>query len=375
MNSFYKNFLIDSPLGTSATNHSVVFAFGKHPGWDDHIQDVGIANDSIALAKRILYVNGIGGIIDSGDWERVGPEKITFDFDHTFVWLRRDELLIGLLWPSTDGKGRSKYPMIIGCHLKKVSIDFAFREVLPHLTMLETKCRSFSQQSEILSAVQETQSSLCRLLDEKGKNSDKNQTITNASVHRRSLLPEIDEIGQAEEGWTRIFYQIKNQLENYSYQNFKPKRFTDKAIIRAGVLRLPLVDQSFEKSVEPWLRFLQTQISVDVPLLFFASRQTAWCDIVVGEPSKRELINLKSSLEIFPYPYQIPYSINDEFKAKARTVIHALTEGKPTAKTYVFDKSSNRNSRNSAPQKKPAKWIFVLGGILLIFAIAIYFAA
>lgn len=376
MNSFYKNFLIDSPLGTSATNHSVVFAFGKHPGWDDHIQDVGIANDSIALAKRILYVNGIGGIIDSGGWERAGSEKNTVDFDHTFVWLRKDELLIGRLWPSTDGKGRSKYPMIIGCHLKKVSIDFAFREALPHLTMLETRCRSFSQQSEVLTAFKETQSSLCRLLDKKSKGSrDQNQTITNASMHGRSLLPEIDEIEDIEESWTRIFYQIKNQLENYSHQDFKPKRFTDKEFIRAGVLRLPLVDQSFEKSVEPWLRFLQTQVSVEVPLLFFASQQTTWCDIVVGEPSKRELINLKSSLETFPYPYQIPYSINDEFKAKARTVIHALTEGKPTAKTYVFDSSPSRISRTAAPQKKSAKWIFILGGILLISVIVIYFAA
>lgn len=335
MNSFYKNFLTDSPLGTSKESRSVVFAFGKHPGWDDHIQDIGIANDSIALAKRLLYVNGIGGIIDSGDWERAEPEKIATDFDHTFTWLRGDECLIGRLWPSNDGKGRSKYPMIIGSHIKKVPLPFAFQKVLPYLKVLETECRSCSQQAEILSFVEQAQHSICRILGTMNEAVDKRQRVKNASHLRESLLPEIDEIEQTEEGWARIFYQIESQLENYGYWNFRPKHFTKK-VVGAEVLRLPMIGRSFEKTVEPWLHFLQRQLNPNVPLLFISSERTPWCDVIVGEPSKRELFNLKASLEAFPYPYQIPYSLNDEFKARVRTVIRALVKGKSAARTCIF---------------------------------------
>jgi hypothetical protein len=378
-------------LGTSATDCSAVFAFGKHPGWDDHIQDIGIANDSIALAKRILYINGIGGIIDSGDWEQAEPGKIATDFDHTFLWLRKDEFLIGRLWPSNDGKGRSKYPMIIGCHLKKVSLNFAFQKVLPYLKTLETKCRSCSKQVEVLKSVEQTQSSICQVLHTKDEAVDKNRKAKDVLQSTESLLPEVDEIEHTEDGWARIFYQIKSQLEHYGYWSFQPKHFAKKAV-GAEVLRLPLTGASLEKTVEPWLHFLQRQISPDVPLLFIASEQVSWFDVIVGEPSKRELFNLKASLEAFPYPYQIPYSINDEFKTKCQTVISALVEGKSVSQTCIFDgplnripfigtqqkknKSGSELSRIHPSNKKKIKWIrylFIIGGILLILAIALYF--
>lgn len=338
MNSFYKSFLIDSPLGTSEQTRSVVFAFGKHPCWDDHIEEIGIVNDSIALAKRILYVNGIGSIIDSGDWESATPEKIVTDFDHTYVWFRKNEFLIGQLWASSDGKGRSKYPMVIGCHLKQVPLNLAFKKIFPYLKILEARCKSCSKQTELLKAVEETQSSICQVLSIKSKDIDKNQKAKQKRELRESLLPKNDEIEQTEEGWIRILYHLKSQLTNYTDKNFRPKHFNKQAI-GAEVLRLPLINQSFENSVGPWLRFLQTQISTDTPLLFIAPRQMPWNDIIIGEPSKRELFNLKVSLESFPYPYQIPYSINDEFKNKAQGVMRVLTKGKSSAKACIFSRS------------------------------------
>ena len=88
-------------------------AFGKHPGWDDHIPGIGLETEGLANLKQLLYVTGIGGQIDSGGWEKLEAGKRLEGFDHTFLWQRQGQLLLGRLWSSTDRKGRAKYPMVI----------------------------------------------------------------------------------------------------------------------------------------------------------------------------------------------------------------------------------------------------------------------
>src|SRR5579862_6325420 len=46
-------------------------AFGKHPGWNDHLDDLGLETDSLINAKRLLYLQGISQNIDSGAWEKL----------------------------------------------------------------------------------------------------------------------------------------------------------------------------------------------------------------------------------------------------------------------------------------------------------------
>src|SRR5688572_28846945 len=58
-----------------ATPRLTFAAFGKHPGWDDHMPDIGVVTEALATLKQNLYVGGIGSQIDSGAWERLEPEK------------------------------------------------------------------------------------------------------------------------------------------------------------------------------------------------------------------------------------------------------------------------------------------------------------
>ena len=46
-------------------------AFGKHPGWDDHIPGIGLETEQLARLKQSFYVAGIGRQIDSGAWEKL----------------------------------------------------------------------------------------------------------------------------------------------------------------------------------------------------------------------------------------------------------------------------------------------------------------
>ena len=69
MSDFFKKFLVEDTRRLGQNGKYVgLAAFGKHPGWDDHVEDLGLETESLNLAKTLLYVNGIGGQIDSGAW-------------------------------------------------------------------------------------------------------------------------------------------------------------------------------------------------------------------------------------------------------------------------------------------------------------------
>jgi hypothetical protein len=112
-------------------------AFGKHPGWDDHIDDLGLESPQLINAKRIFYVQGMSGNIDSGAWDHLSDEDQLKQFRHVFAFRVGDDLIIGRLWSSSDGKGRKRYPMIVCAHCGGVPMPWAFANVLPTLEKIE----------------------------------------------------------------------------------------------------------------------------------------------------------------------------------------------------------------------------------------------
>ena len=66
MKSFFKEFLRDEPPPAGDGPQVCLGAFGKHPGWDDHMDDLGLETESLLQAKHLLYVQGIGQHINSG---------------------------------------------------------------------------------------------------------------------------------------------------------------------------------------------------------------------------------------------------------------------------------------------------------------------
>ena len=84
MSDFYKRFLMEEvPKATPGTNKQIFLgAFGKHPGWDDHIEDLGLETASLVQAKTLFYVQGIGGEIDAGAWEKLDDSQRLAAFKH-----------------------------------------------------------------------------------------------------------------------------------------------------------------------------------------------------------------------------------------------------------------------------------------------------
>src|SRR5689334_10706102 len=139
MSQFFKRFLIEegTRLNAEAGQYLALGAFGKHPGWDDHIEDLGLETETLTLAKRILYIQGVGGQIDTGAWEKLEPSQRLEGFNHVFVWQRSGQFLLGRLWSSSDGKGRTRYPMVVCAHCVGASLKWGLEYVLPRLQDLE----------------------------------------------------------------------------------------------------------------------------------------------------------------------------------------------------------------------------------------------
>ncbi len=52
MSDFYMRFLMEDGqrLEPETGRYIALGAFGKHPGWDDHIEDLGLETDSLIVA-------------------------------------------------------------------------------------------------------------------------------------------------------------------------------------------------------------------------------------------------------------------------------------------------------------------------------------
>ena len=67
MSDFFKKFLLeDARRFNPSGRYAGLAAFGKHPGWDDHIPAIGVATETLAWVEKTLYNKGIRGQIDSG---------------------------------------------------------------------------------------------------------------------------------------------------------------------------------------------------------------------------------------------------------------------------------------------------------------------
>ena len=134
-----------------------VAAFGKHPGWDDHIDDIGLETDILVAVKRILYARGIGNNISSGSWDKLKGNQLIKEFKHTFVWCIGGNIVVGRMWSSPDGKGRTSYPMVVCVQCCHFPIEWSIRNILPRLQRIEDVCVSTTSTTDVRMTIENAQ--------------------------------------------------------------------------------------------------------------------------------------------------------------------------------------------------------------------------
>ena len=313
MSRFLKKFLRENEGIFSRKRKPAIYlgAYGKHPGWDDHIDDIGLETESLLLAKQVLYVDGIGGQIDSGEWDKLNENQRLSEFKHVILWKRGNAFLLGRIWSSRDGKNRTKYPMIACTHCVRVPLSWGLTNVLPALEEVERLCKSTRSAEEVREIVRRTLAALQQSL-----------ASGSASQSNDKEAPLIDQLGLADqqEKLLRITYYVCTHLGNCSPDASRETVSEG----TSGQVRLPAASGLVSQTLEFWTQFLESQFGTGVPILLALPVERRWLDATTGEPTTREFYSLRVTPDVLAIASEVPYDIDDEFRKAHQSTIEAL---------------------------------------------------
>ena len=262
----------------------------------------------------MLYVDGIGGQIDSGEWDKLNENQRLSEFKHVILWKRGNAFLLGRIWSSRDGKNRTKYPMVACTHCVSVPLPWGLTNVLPELEEVERLCKSTSSAEEVREIVRRT---LARL----------RQALGSASAWQSNgkEVALVDQLGLAnqQEKLLRITYHVCTHLGGCSAH---PSR-ESASEATSGQVRLPAATGLVSQTLIFWTHFLESQFGTGVPILLALPVERPWLDATTGEPTSRDFYSLRVTPEVLAVASEVPYDIDDEFRKAHQSTIEALMAG------------------------------------------------
>ena len=288
-------------------------AFGKHPGWDDHIDDIGLETESLLLAKQILYVDGIGGQIDSGEWEKLDESQRLREFKHVFLWKRGEAFLMGRIWSSRDGKNRTKYPLVVCAHCLNLPFNWALINVSQCLEEVERQCKSAQLADEVRrvlgQALDQLRLSVAHI----------DGQLSGGDLNARTFVERLG-LDKDHEGLYRIVYCVHTQFVRY-LAGAKGKSGGN---LRAGQIRLPAAVGLSAETLRVWSRFLESQLGRNVPVLLTLPLQESWADATCGEPASNAFYSLRAKPEVLTVASEVAYKIPDEFRKAHSDLVQTI---------------------------------------------------
>lgn len=303
--------------GAASTPRLALAAFGKHPGWDDHIDDLGLETTRLARVKGVLYTQGISANIDSGEWDRLGEDQRLPRFAHEFVWRWAGEAVVGLIWASQDGKGRSKYPMVLCLQGTGLPVSWLCSVGLERLRVLRERCRGATTATSVRTAVEQARAELMEASAAAPAGNNEPE---------RHLLKRLRGEGLGEEALIRVLYDLERRLGGMRAEAGKPR--TRAVDISSHQLRLPRLGAgTVMESGRAWAALMMEVIGggplLAAGMLAVEATEAGHVDVVVGEPSPADLFCLRATEAREPLITAIPFNIDPGFAAAARTRIGA----------------------------------------------------
>lgn len=140
--SFQKEFLRDFQQKNSGP---VLAFFGKHPAWDDHMDDLGLSTPSLRTCKKLIYLNGIAA-------NAARQQSTTADvapYRHLLLWIRDQEAILIRLVESEDGRGRGYFPLVGAVHFQAASMPSTLGFLIPLLSNLVTRVRGLTGRRDV----------------------------------------------------------------------------------------------------------------------------------------------------------------------------------------------------------------------------------
>jgi len=350
-------------------------AFGKHPGWNDHILGIGAETEGLAWLKHLLYVGGIGAQIDSGAWEKLPAEKRAEGFEHTLLWFRGGLIFLGILWSSRDGKGRTKYPMVLCVEAQGVSVGYVLDHALPALLGLKQACIATTSAEEVTARCQQTQEELKQRMISLSA-----QWGRTLPVEERRAFLHSSEFGAQRLGLLRVFHEL-GATPGVLRANRQAGAVSGKQAAR--VIRVPLAAASATEALWRWGEFLRASLHESLGLGLVARSGAPWLDVVVGEPRGEDFFFFQAALEAMPRSSDVPYHLAPELDqwvldAEARYFGNTVPTLRP-AEGSDIPAAAAPVSSTGAPAvtgwSKRKIIAVVVGGLILFFLLAGIIAA
>lgn len=309
-----------------------VAAFGKHPGWDDHIEEIGLDCDALVQVKRALYTEGIAGNIDSGAWEKLSEDHRLPGFRHVFYWRRPDGFVVGRMWSSRDGRGRTKYPMVVVAMIEGVPAPWTIEHALPRLEAIESKVSQTAAAELVRLAIGEARRGLedeaaLLVAGAPSTNIPPPAALLKALVASPALsLPSDDGKGM---GLTRIMYEMEREMGAFRSSGGGTRGLTRmQAEVGGQHLRVPRCLAPKGEAACAWIEAMSQSISESVPVLVVEPLDEDFLDIIVGDVRPSALFCVRASAKGLALTSDVPYTIEPAFRQAADERQAAWAAGK-----------------------------------------------
>ena len=255
-----------------------VAGFGKHPAWDDHIDDIGLDTETLVLTKKLLYSQGIATQLASGAWDQLEKSGNAIQFNHRFCWSRENQAVAGAIWASSDGKGRTRFPMII-CVQVDVEGWRAIAQLLGPIEQMGIQSKSAKTPSEFRELIPRLEVEIFGLVRSP---SGANPASEMTESQQISILPDLITLAAA----------LKTRSPRGAHESVRPNGAHFRL---ASSLPVPGKNLSF------WSAYLAVLgLPSSPPCLAIATNGKPWVDLIVGEPADADFFCLRANQTALP---------------------------------------------------------------------------
>jgi hypothetical protein len=321
-------------------------AFGKHPAWGDHIDDLPLPGPELAPFKQAFYGqiqaaltrwvrsgDNQDRILDSGDAD---ADAGLLPLDHHAVWIRDKVFILARIGPSSDRAGRAKFPLVVAAQVQGTAPAAAAGVVVDALDTLFDRCMEAQTQEEVRADLARASAAIAGALD--------------AAV---SHPPDPTEWRCAlAAGLTDAPLEVARALRHLRLQ----AEGTRAARAPASHLRVPTLNLAPTAAAIVWARLLVDRMAE--PLLALAPRSEPWLDLFGPAGDTFDLVRIRSTRE--PLATVIAYDLGPDSLKEARRLL-GLADTAPAKRS---------TSSSEIPRRGPRKEL-VLGAMLTVAGLSL----
>lgn len=277
-------------------------AFGKHPGWEDHLEDPRLTSPALIDARRILYADGIRANIESGAWRADASADQLESFDHTLLWSlspRDDILIVGRVLPGADAKGRDRYPLVLCAELHAAGAVAAIPATVRRLDALAAACAAAATRDEFLAAIDEARAGAPDVLFL----GDDRPPVARLLGAFHGAQPSADEC------LARCLYALQRELAPTTDR---------RSASGTGHVRLPVPEDFTDAhALSAWLAVIRWWIPALRGVLLVTPRGRPWVDALVPIPLPSQLACIRAPAALVPLVCDVPYNLDPDIITRA----------------------------------------------------------